>query len=53
MGDSMDDAGCFELVGYPIVSFLSADALKKRFTLEYKAFIPKDEAELTGYLKSI
>ena len=53
MGDSMDDAGCFELVGYPVVSFLSAEALKKRFALEYKAFIPTDEAELTGYLKSI
>ena len=53
MGDSLDDAGCFELVGYPIVSYLTAEALKKRFVLEYKAFVPKDEAELTSYLKSI
>ena len=53
MGDSIDDAGCFELVGYPIVSFLTADALKKRFALEHKAFIPKDEADLTSYIQSI
>jgi phosphoglycolate phosphatase-like HAD superfamily hydrolase len=53
MGDSLDDAGCFELVGYPIVSYLTEEALKKRFVLEHKAFIPKDETDLTNYLKSI
>ena len=53
IGDSLDDTGCFELVGYPIVSFLTPEALKKRFALEYKAFVPKDEAELNSYLKSI
>jgi phosphoserine phosphatase len=53
IGDSMDDAGCFEVVGYPVVSFLTDETLKKKFSLEYKAFIPENEAELTMYLKSI
>ncbi len=53
LGDGMDDTGCFELTGYPIVSFLTPEALKQQFAQQYKAFVPDDEAELMKYLKSI
>ena len=53
MGDSLDDAGCFEAVAYPIVSFLTPEEVKDQFAREYKAFIPRDEAELSKYLRSL
>jgi 3-deoxy-D-manno-octulosonate 8-phosphate phosphatase KdsC-like HAD superfamily phosphatase len=53
IGDSLDDKGCFELIGYPVVSLLAGEELKKRFCSEFKAFVPKDEADLAAYLKSI
>jgi phosphoglycolate phosphatase-like HAD superfamily hydrolase len=53
MGDSLDDAGCFEVIGRPIVSFLTPEALKQKFAQEYRAFIPEDESDLARYLKNI
>ncbi len=53
LGDSLDDTGCFEIVGHPIVSFLTPDDLKQTFAQKYGAFIPKDEADLAGYLQNI
>ena len=53
LGDAMEDAGCFEVIGHPIVSFLTPEVLKQKFAQEYKAFIPKDEADLARYLKNI
>jgi phosphoserine phosphatase len=53
VGDSLDDEGCFEIVGHPIVSFLTADGLKLRFAQKYGAFIPKDESDLARYFQSI
>jgi phosphoserine phosphatase len=53
LGDSLDDAGCFEVAGHPIVSFLTPDRLKERFAKKYGAFVPRDETELARYLQSI
>jgi phosphoglycolate phosphatase-like HAD superfamily hydrolase len=51
LGDSEDDEGCFAIVGYPIVAFLAPDDLKQQYAQEYNAFVPKDERELTSYLR--
>jgi phosphoglycolate phosphatase-like HAD superfamily hydrolase len=53
LGDSLDDVGCFEVIGHPIVSFLTPEALKQKFAREYRAFIPEDEADLARYFKNI
>jgi phosphoserine phosphatase len=53
MGDSLDDAGCFEVAGHPIVSFLTPDDLKQKFAQKYGAFIPRNEIELARYLLAI
>lgn len=50
-GDSEDDEECFAIVGYPIVSFLAPDEMKQRYAQQYNAFVPKDERELTDYLR--
>jgi phosphoglycolate phosphatase-like HAD superfamily hydrolase len=52
LGDSEDDAGCFEIVGYPIIAFLATHELKQKFAPKYKAFVPKDEKELADFLIS-
>jgi len=53
VGDSDGDAGCFEIVGHPVVAFLTPEELKEWFAAKYDAFVPKDEAELAGYLSSL
>ncbi len=53
LGDSEDDAGCFEIVGYPVVAFLAPEELKERYAQQYKAFVPRDEEDLAKYLQSI
>ncbi len=53
LGDSLDDTGCFELVGHPIVSFLTPEGLKEKLAQKYEAFIPRDEIELASYLQHI
>ena len=53
MGDALEDVGCFEVIGHPIVSFLTPEVLKHKFAREYGAFIPKDESDLVGYLNNI
>ncbi|HUV53232.1 MAG TPA: HAD family hydrolase [Dehalococcoidia bacterium] len=52
LGDNEDEAGCFEMVKYPIVAFMAPDELKQKFAQAYKAFVPKDEKDLINYLKS-
>jgi phosphoglycolate phosphatase-like HAD superfamily hydrolase len=53
IGDSEDDEGCFQIVGYPVVAFLAPDLLKEKYASEYYAFIPRDEDDLVAYLRSI
>jgi phosphoglycolate phosphatase-like HAD superfamily hydrolase len=50
IGDSEDDEGCFQVVGYPIVSFLAPEPLKARFAAEYSAFVPSSERDLSSFL---
>ena len=50
LGDSEDDEGCFEIVGYPVLAFLAPEELKERCARKYKAFVPKDEQDLANYL---
>jgi len=50
LGDSEDDEGCFEIVGYPMVAFLATDELKQKFARKHKAFVPKDEKDLADFL---
>jgi phosphoserine phosphatase len=50
IGDSEDDTGCFEMVGYPVVSFLAPDELKERYARQYGAFVPEDEDDLLRFL---
>jgi len=51
VGDSEDDEGCFRIVGYPVVAFLAPDRLKETFASRYDALVPKDERELSRYLR--
>ncbi|MCK4723928.1 MAG: hypothetical protein KAT75_11510, partial [Dehalococcoidia bacterium] len=51
VGDSEDDEGCFEIVGYPVLALLAPDELKDRYAQKYKAFVPKDETDLMNYFK--
>lgn len=51
LGDTDDDAVCFDIVGYPIVPFLAPDEAKERYAREYNAFVPEDEADLLRYLR--
>jgi len=50
IGDSQDDAECFEFVGHPVMSFLSAPDLKEQYARKYKAFVPENERDLAAYL---
>jgi phosphoserine phosphatase len=51
MGDTDDDAECFDIVGYPVVPFLAPDEAKERFARKYDAFVPEDEADLLRFLR--
>lgn len=51
LGDTDDDAVCFDIVGYPIVPFLAPNDAKERYAREYNAFVPEDEADLLRYLR--
>jgi phosphoserine phosphatase len=53
IADTMDEAGCFEIAGYPIVSLLASDEVKNRMAREYKAFVPENMNDLERYLKGI
>jgi len=53
VGDSDVDAGCFEYVGYPVVSLLAPDDVKKAYASRYNAFVPHSEADLKEYLRSL
>ena len=50
VGDSEDDEGCFELVGYPVMAYMAPEELKVRFARKYRAFVPKDEQHLANHL---
>jgi len=52
IGDSEDDEGCFQMVGHPILAFLSPNGLKERYARDYNAFVPENEHDLLTYLKS-
>ncbi|MBE0481153.1 MAG: haloacid dehalogenase-like hydrolase [Dehalococcoidia bacterium] len=51
VGDTDDDESCFQVVGYPIVSFLAPGDVKERFARKYRAFVPESEEELDRYLE--
>jgi len=53
LGNALEDVGCFEAIGHPIVSFLTPEVLKRQFAQKYGAFIPQDESDLARYLKNI
>jgi phosphoglycolate phosphatase-like HAD superfamily hydrolase len=50
IGDSEDDEGCFEIVGYPLVAFFAPDEFKDRCSRQYGAFVPDSEISLRDYL---
>jgi phosphoglycolate phosphatase-like HAD superfamily hydrolase len=50
VGDSEDDEGCFEIVGYPLVAFLAPSEFKDKCTRQYGAFVPDSESSLRDYL---
>ena len=43
IGDSEDDEGCFEMVGYPVVALLAPDDFKVKCAQKYRAFVPNSE----------
>jgi len=53
LGDSEDDAGCFEIAGHPVVAFLAPEGMKEKYAREYGAFVPRDEEDLLKYLRSL
>lgn len=50
IGDSEDDEGCFEIIGYPLVAFFAPDEFKDRCSRQYQAFVPDGESSLRDYL---
>ena len=50
IGDSEDDEGCFEIVGYPVVAFLAPREFKDKCSQKYGAFVPDSESSLRAYL---
>jgi phosphoglycolate phosphatase-like HAD superfamily hydrolase len=50
IGDSEDDEGCFEIVGYPVLAFLSPDELKNKYSMNHAVFVPENEGDLLRYL---
>ena len=50
IGDSEDDEGCFDIVGYPVMSFFASEELKQKCAWKYNAFVPKDEQDLMNHL---
>jgi phosphoserine phosphatase len=50
VGDSEDDEGCFEIVGYPIVAFLAPREFKDKCSQKYGAFVPDSESSLRNHL---
>ncbi len=50
IGDSEDDEGCLEMVGYPIVAFLAPEEFKNRCSGMYGACVPDSEGSLRDYL---
>jgi hydroxymethylpyrimidine pyrophosphatase-like HAD family hydrolase len=51
IGDSEDDEGCFEIVGYPVVAFLAPSDFKDKCARKYGAFVPDSEKDLADYLQ--
>jgi phosphoglycolate phosphatase-like HAD superfamily hydrolase len=51
IGDSEDDEGCFEMVGYPVVAFLAPSEFKDKCARKYEAFVPNSEKDLADYLQ--
>ena len=51
LGDSEDDEGCFEIVGYPVLAFLAPEELKESYARKYGAFVPEDEKDLANYFR--
>jgi phosphoserine phosphatase len=50
IGDSEDDEGCLETVGYPIAAFLAPDDFKLKCVQKYQAFAADSEDALRDYL---
>ena len=50
VGDSEDDEGCFEIVGYPLVAFFAPDEFKDKCSRKYGAFVPDSESSLRDHL---
>ena len=50
IGDSEDDEGCFEMVGYPVVAFFAPGEFKDKCSRKYGAFVPDSESSLRNHL---
>jgi phosphoglycolate phosphatase-like HAD superfamily hydrolase len=50
IGDSEDDEGCFEIIGYPLVAFLAPNEFKEKCARKYGAFVPDSDSSLRNYL---
>jgi phosphoserine phosphatase len=50
VGDSEDDEGCFQIVGYPVVAFFAPDEFKSSCSRKYGAYVPDSESSLRDYL---
>jgi len=50
IGDSEDDEGCFEIIGYPVVAFLAPSEFKDKCARKYGAFVPDSESSLRAHL---
>jgi len=54
IGDASPDEPSFEIVGYPVVSFLATDDFKQHCARKFGAqCVPESEADLRKYLQSI
>ncbi|MCL0049235.1 haloacid dehalogenase-like hydrolase [Dehalococcoidia bacterium] len=54
IGDASPDEPSFEIVGYPVVSFLATDDFKQHCARRFGAqCVPESEADLLKYLQSI
>jgi phosphoserine phosphatase len=52
IGDSLADTGCFEEVGFPVVSFYADQDRRERFVRRYGSFAPVDQEDFDEYLRS-
>jgi len=53
IGDDWQDEGCFEEVGFPVISFLANEDFKEKISKRINLFIPKSERDFEKYLEDL